>query len=180
MARKVFIIAGHGGSDSGAVSSEYKESTLTIEFRSLIISEINKLGIKVYTDSDSNALAQTLKWIKSLLSPTSIAIDIHWNASNNPNVKGSEVIVPDKASSIETSLAKAILKVFTDIGFKDRGVRSEALTARKRLGWMRPVAETILIEVCFITNTQDMLLYTNSKNILAKRIALVIREFTNK
>lgn len=180
MARKIFVIAGHGGVDSGAVASVFKESELAIEFRNLIISELGKLGIKGITDSDGNALAQTLKWIKSLLSSTSIALDIHWNAASNPNVKGSEVIVPENASRFETSIAEALLKVFTDIGFKNRGVKSELLTARKRLGWMRPVAENVLIETCFITNSQDMILFANSKNILAKRIALVLKEYSNK
>jgi len=181
MARKLFVVAGHGGTDSGAVGiNGLKEANLAIEFRNLIISELGKLGIIALTDKDTNALAQTLIWLKSLISPTSIAVDIHWNASDNVDAKGTEIVIPEKPSEFESSLAAALLKVFTDVGFKNRGVKPESQTARKRLGWMRPVAENILIETCFITNKQDMLLYVNSKNILAKRIALVLREYINK
>lgn len=181
MARKLFVVAGHGGSDRGASGvNGYVEADLTIEFRDLIISELRKLGVVAITDKNTNALLQTLAWLKGLITPTSIAVDIHWNASSNALAKGTEVIVPEKPSKFETALATSLLKVFTDIGFTSRGVKVESQTARGRLGWMRPVAENILIETCFITNNQDMLLYNNSKNILAKRVALVLKEYVNK
>lgn len=178
--RKVFIVAGHGGTDIGAVGNGYVESQLTIEFRNLIIAELGKLGIKAETDSDKNALAASLKWLKGLVSPNSIAIDIHWNASSNDVAKGSEVIIPELSSSFERAIARKLLDVFVDAGFRDRGVKSELLTERKRLGWMRPSCENILIEVCFITNKQDMVVYQANKKLLAKRLALVIRDFRNK
>jgi N-acetylmuramoyl-L-alanine amidase len=180
MPRKLFISAGHGGLDPGALGNGFVEATLTIALRRLLVAELQKLGIQAITDPDNNALSQTLAWLRGKFGSKDILLDIHWNASTDNKANGSEIIVPEVASQFELNLSNALLKVFTDIGFRNRGVRPESLTARKRLGWMRPNAENVLIEVCFITNKSDMSLYNNSRNIIAKRLAYVLREYINK
>lgn len=181
MARKLFVVAGHGGFDKGASGVDGNiEANLTIEFRDLVLAELKKLGVIALTDSNNNALIQTLAWLKSLVTPSSIAVDIHWNASSNPDAKGTEIIIPEDPSKFEVALATDLLKMFTDVGFRNRGVKLESQTARRRLGWMRPVAENILIEVCFITNKQDMVLYNNSKHTLARRVATVLKHYVNE
>jgi len=180
MARKLFISAGHGGHDPGALGNGYVEAELTIELRQLIVNELRKLGIVAITDPNRNALAQTLAWLRGKFGDKDILLDIHWNASLSPDSRGTEVIVPDQFSDFEFGLATALLKALTDVGFRNRGVKPEGLTFRKKLGWMRPNAENVLIEVCFISNTTDMTLYQNSKNIIAKRLAFVLREYINK
>ena len=179
MARKVFVIAGHGGIDSGAIGNGYIERDLAIELRDLVIKELKLLGISALTDSNSNALSQTLSWLRGKFGSVDLLLDIHWNAGAAA-AKGSEVIVPDVSSQFEKELAKDLLKVLVDVGFKDRGVKPEALTARRRLGWMRPVAENVLIEVCFITNLTDMKLYQANKHTIAKKLALVLSTYSKK
>ena len=178
MSRKIFLSAGHGGTDSGAVGNGYVERDLTIDLRNHIVRELKALGITPSIDSDRNALAQTLAWLRGKFGSKDILLDLHWNAAGNPEAKGSEVIIPDISSQFEKDLAKALLKIFTDLGFKDRGVKPEALTARKKLGWMRPAAENVLIEVCFISNITDMKLYEANKQNIAKRIASVLNNFS--
>jgi N-acetylmuramoyl-L-alanine amidase len=180
MARKVFVIAGHGGSDSGAVGNGYIERDLTIELRDLIIKELAGLGIVAITDSNTNALKETLAWLRGKFGSKDILFDIHWNAASNPEAKGTEVIVADDANQFEKSLAYALLKVFTGLGFRDRGVKPESLTARKKLGWMRPHAENVLLEVCFITNLTDMKLYHANKQTIARRLAIELSEYSKK
>lgn len=177
MSRKIFLSAGHGGTDSGAVGNGYIERDLTIDLRNHIVRELRALGVTPLVDGDRNALAQTLAWLRGKFGSRDILLDIHWNAAANPEAKGSEIIIPDVASRFEKDLAKALLKVFTDLGFRDRGVKPEALTARKKLGWMRPAAENILIEVCFISNVTDMKLYEANKHNIAKRIASVLNHY---
>lgn len=173
MARKIIISAGHGGIDSGAVSGSYIERDLTIELRNLVVAELKALGVTALVDDNKNALKETLAWLRGKFGSKDILFDIHWNAAS-PQAKGTEVIVPDQASQFENNLAKAILKVFTDLGFKDRGVKPESLTARKRLGWMRPTAENVLLEVCFISNATDMKLYQANKTNISKQLANVL------
>jgi N-acetylmuramoyl-L-alanine amidase len=181
--RDIIVVAGHTNVknlDQGASGNGFIEGQLTVELRDLILSELKILGVKAKTDANNNALAQTLQWLKfNLFSSKTICLDVHWNAGVAA-AKGSEVIVPDVTSQFEKDLAKDLLKVLVDVGFKDRGVKPEALTARKKLGWMRPVAENVLIEICFITNSTDMKLYQANKQIIAKKLALVLSTYSKK
>ena len=180
--RDIIIVAGHTnvqGLDQGASANGFIEGQLTVELRDLIMSELSKLGIKARTDSNRNALAQTLQWLKAnLFSNKTICVDIHWNAAASREANGSEIIIPNVSSQFERDLANALLKVFTDIGLRKRGIKSEALTARKTLAWMRPNAENVLIEVCFITNPTDMKLYEANKLAISRRIAAVLNHFS--
>ena len=173
MNRKIIISAGHGGNDPGAVANGYTERDLAIEFRELLVKELLLLGVKPLIDDNKNALKQTLAWLVGKYSSKDILLDIHWNAASS-KARGTEVIVPDNASIFENNFAKNILNVFVSNGFVNRGVKPESQTARKRLGWMRPPAENILIEMGFITNLLDINLYQNLKYKLAKELALVI------
>lgn len=177
MARKVIVSAGHGGTDSGAVGNGYVERDLTIELRDLVVAELSALGIKADTDPNQNALKETLAWLRGRFGSKDILFDIHWNAGPAA-AKGSEVIIPDVSSDYEKKLAEALLKVLTDVGFRSRGVKPEAETARKKLGWMRPVAENVLIEICFISNATDMKLYQANKQTIAKKLAIVLKTFS--
>ena len=173
MNRKIIISAGHGGNDPGAVANGYTERDLAIEFRELLVKELLLLGVKPLIDDNKNALKQTLAWLTGKYSSKDILLDIHWNAASS-KARGTEVIVPDNASIFENNFAKNILNVFVSNGFINRGVKPESQTARKRLGWMRPPAENILIEMGFITNLLDINLYQNLKYKLAKELAFVI------
>ena len=177
--RNVFVFAGHGGSDAGASYKQYVERDLTIEFRDLVIRELLKYGITAKTDSNSNALVQTLDWLKGKFSSKDILVDIHWNAGI-PSASGSEIFIPDSASPFERHFSNSLLRVFTEFGFKPRGVKPEALSNRRKLGFMRPNAENILIEVCFITNDNDMKLYQVNKQALAKRVAKELSDFSKR
>jgi N-acetylmuramoyl-L-alanine amidase len=177
MARKLIISAGHGGTDSGAVGNGYIERDLTIELRNLIVAELSSLGVKAETDPNQNALKETLAWLRGKFGSRDVLLDIHWNGGPAA-AKGAEVIIPDVSSDYEKKLAEALLKVLTDTGFKNRGVKPESETARKKLGWMRPVAENVLIEICFISNATDMKLYQANKHTIAKRIANVLKTFS--
>ena len=176
MNRKIIISAGHGGNDPGAVANGYTERDLAIEFRELLVKELLLLGVKPLIDDNKNALVQTLQWLKGVLkSDKTVCIDIHWNAAI-PKARGTEIIIPDKPSLFESSFAKEILDVFVSNGFTSRGVKTESQIARKRLGWMRPLAENILIEMAFLTNTLDLELYKMVKYKLAKELAVVIKK----
>lgn len=178
--RKIIISAGHGGNDPGASGNGYIERDLAIEFRNLIVKELKALGINALIDDDKNALKQTLIWLRGKFTTGDILLDVHWNSSSNPEAKGTEVIVPEKASAFENELATELLKCFTVFGFRNRGVKPESQTARGTLGWMRPGAENVLLEVCFISNVTDIRLYKANEHGIARKVAATLAHFQSR
>ena len=57
------------------------------------------------------------------------------------------------------------------------GVKTEAMSARGTLGWMRLNGQNILLEVCFISNKSDMEKYQANKSILAFKIAKILYDY---
>lgn len=183
--RKLFISAGHGNDpnkDMGAVGiGGIKEGELTVELRNLIVNELHLLNQDVITDIDSNITRETVKIIKATLTSRDIAIDIHFNAFFIESARGSEVLVPFKSSYVERTLAKILVdNIAACLSTKNRGVKTEATSFHKQLLFMTPNCENILIEVCFITNKADMLMYVTKKKVLAKIITRCIYDFLTK
>jgi N-acetylmuramoyl-L-alanine amidase len=179
MPRTIFLSAGHGGADPGAVANGYIERDLAIELRLLVANELkSRYSINAKLDPNQNKLIETLKWLAGKFLTKDILFDIHWNAGGGT---GIEVIVPEVSSNFERTLAQTLADRISAItGWKKRGggVKPESSTARKRLGWMRPNAENILIEVCFIDNKTDMALYESNKVTIAKTIAQILSNFS--
>lgn len=179
MPRKLFISAGHGGSDPGAIGNGYKEAELTIEFRNILVAELRTFGIEAITDPDNNFTSKTLAWLRGKFGSKDILFDIHFNAGV-PAAHGTEVIVPNTSSQFEKDMATEICAAFATFGFRNRGVKPESETARKSLAWMKPSAENVLIEIGFITNETDMKLYQANKRGMARKLANILKTYINK
>lgn len=184
--RDVFLIAGHTdvpGLDRGApnpFTPNRPEGVSTVEFRDLIIAECRKLGIQVKTDSNRNALRETLAWLRTItFRANDILIDIHFDSVANPNAHGTSVFIPNNPSKFERDFGQKLLNIFVKEGFANRGVRTENQSGRGTLGIMRPNLENILLEVCFISNKSDIDRYEARKHTLAKNVALLIKEYVN-
>lgn len=185
MKRKVFISAGHSnvpGKDMGADGLDgLKEGQMTASLRIAVVKELTILGQHVFTDSDSSITKDTVTLVNALLDSRDIAIDLHFNAFAAESAKGCEVLIPFRSSPTERELAKILVdNISATLGTKNRGVRTEADSARKHLMFMTPNCENILIEVCFITNKADILMYLTKKDIVAKVIAKCIYDFVTK
>lgn len=178
--RDLILSAGHSNNpngDRGNASLGRYEGDLTIELRDLIVSELSKIGVSARTDDNKNALKESLAYFKSFINGKTVAIDIHFNAYNG-TATGCEVIVPKDATTFEKNLSQELLDAICKTTLlKSRGVKSEAETARKSLGWMKQGCEESLIEVAFMDNKSDMLLYNANKSAIAIKIAQVIKKY---
>lgn len=169
--KNLFVIAGHGGKDPGAIGNGYKEADLTVELRDLIVSRLRE-KYNTFTDVNVSPLAQVISWLRSIVKKDNLLIDIHFNAAINPAATGVEVIVPDSFSSFESALATNIcISISKCLSIKNRSVKKESQSARGRIAILNVPAENILIEVCFITNKQDIASYQANKEKLADVIA---------
>lgn len=172
----IFLLAGHGGGDSGAVGVNGRtESAETIKLRDKIKAHLQRAGAKFCVDSDRDGLATVLR--KCATGGGSVVLDIHFNASSNKLATGVEVIVGDDAQANDLALATDILNLMVGrTGLKSRGIKRERDTPRKRLGVMREHGAVCLLETCFISNPSDMQKYDVVVDNLARDLAdLLIR-----
>jgi N-acetylmuramoyl-L-alanine amidase len=181
--RQLLLSAGHSTDIQGDRGAQgirgIWEGDLTEELRKGVITKLKSKGFtNIITDEPKNALAKTLAYFKSFITSKTIAIDIHYNAFNS-NARGCECIIPENPSTFERQLATQLVwDIVNPTSIPNRGVKKESNTARRRLAWMRQDCETVLIEVCFIDNTQDMMLYTSYKNTIEDNIANTIIKFS--
>lgn len=192
--RRIFLSAGHSstpGRDRGAssVDGKYIEGVLAAELRSLIFKYLQEIhNIRASIDKDDTITAQTINLFKHYTNPRSILVDLHFNANDKPTAQGVEVVIPKIYSPFELKLAGDIANAIhqvTDFKLRNategiKGVIDETRTARQRLGWMSLVGENILIEVCFVSNPVEMSIYTEKKEQIAKAIACVLAQYTQK
>ena len=169
----IFLFAGHGGGDPGAIGvGGRKEGDETIKLRDAIVAHI-PFGQPMHIDSDRDRLADVLR--KAGTGESSVVLDLHFNASSNASATGVEVIVGDDAQANDLAFAKDILDaVVARTQLRSRGIKREGETPHKRLGVMREKGAVCLLEVCFITNSGDMTVYDLAKADIAKDIAKIL------
>lgn len=164
----ILIIAGHGDGDCGAVGNGYNEADLTREVAKLL-----KPKLEDYADV---AIADTKKnWYKHIIKKGNYfnfklydyVLEIHLNSSDKESANGTEIYVTtsEKSYGVETNIVKGI----SDIGFTNRGVKKTNYS----LIWhiKKQGVSSALLEVCFISNENDMKLYQAKKNEIIKAIA---------
>lgn len=168
----IYIIAGHNGRGSGAVSSFLDEGIETIVLRNLICLNLTKYGCLDYTtDDEDDKLNTVITTLKGKVKPDDILIDIHFNAAD-PKATGSEVFIPTDYDEVEKELAEKILnEVTTTLDIRSRGVKVEGQSQHSKLGMLHLPCHTVLLEVCFLTNKSDVYRYKEKRELLAERIA---------
>ena len=173
----IVIDAGHGGKDPGAVGTKTQEKILTLKAATMLQSELEKLGFKVYMTRskdeyvglyDRAAMANDLD--------ATLFVSIHINAFTNASVSGIEVLYGNDSMSSDKGLAQSIQKKLVGaLGAVDRGIDS-----RPRLVVLKETQMTsVLCELGFITNAseQDKLMSESYLKKAAKAMADGIVEF---
>lgn len=177
--RKIFLTAGHKGGFSGANANGFSEACETINLRNQIANFLKEKGVDVFVDYDTAPLSEVIQAVNSVCSKDDICIDIHFNAVNNPYANGSEVLRPFAFTPLEISLAEHILHtICLHLNTKNRGVKHEGEGHHSRLAMLSDVhCNTVIVEVCFISNENDVALYLNNKESLASALADTIFNF---
>lgn len=176
--RRIAISAGHSnvvGQDQGACGNGLIEGVETIKIRNQIKRYLGLFNIPVSIDPDWSMTGATVKLFRQWFYGKDIVIDIHINAASSISATGTEVIVPNDCSDFEHSLAAELSKEISErLEIRDRGVKREYQSARKKLLWMTIPAETVLIECFFITNKYDVEKYERNFNSMCEGIANVL------
>ena len=177
--RRVFLIAGHNGHGTGA-NGFIDEGKETIILRDFIAYNLKNMGIVAVKDDNLTPLTRVVQWLRNQISKKDICIDIHFNASTNPNANGSEVFVPTKNTSDEVALADMLRESLSKV-FKDRGVSLESKSYHGKIAMLSGFdCCNVLLEICFVSNRADVENYFEKREFIAYEIALDILEFTRK
>ena len=176
----VFLLAGHNPNglkpDPGAIGNGYHEANLTVEFRDLVIKQCEKLGLKVIKDNDDERLGTVLQRIKT--GNGSVIIEFHFDAAENKSATGTTALIEAEADRLDRAFAKELSDLTASIlGIKNRGVKTESDSHRGRLALMREEGIICLLELCFISNSDDVRRYKSNKEKLAVEMAKIIKRY---
>lgn len=170
---RIILSAGHDLRDPGAVAlgtTESQEMRLT---RDLIAKELKARGAKFLSVPDYLSLIGTIRWINANSVPGDVAIDLHGNAFNG-SIRGAEVFYIANNTQRQKDaqiLLDALLKAVP--GLPSRKVKPDTVTLhRSGLAFCRRVSvASLLIELCFIDNREDLKLLQTYRDRFAKGIA---------
>lgn len=177
----VVIDPGHGGTDSGAIGIhgvQEKDVVLSVANQILVLNKIlfdNKMDIYLtrYGDTlislwDRGRLAKSLN--------VDVFVSLHCNASNT-SAKGMDVYVHstnDEDVHTKESIAMG-LSVLNEsslrLGLKNRGVKFADFQVLRGNIAFRP---SVLIEMGFVTNSDEAGYFLKSKNIRAMALAILM------
>jgi len=176
--KKILISAGHGGSDPGACGNNYVEAVLATKLRDSIYNRLEQAKVPVIRDG-LDGTNETLKKSILLAKIVDIAVEIHFNASENPAATGIEALAHPNNKTLSQELCKAISSV-TGISLRGglHGWKDPSSGQHHRLGFCE--AGGIILEVCFISNTSDMQAYINNKTLVATELAKVLTSYAKE
>lgn len=167
--RKIYLTAGHRGGSTGANYNNIKEAEETIWLRDEIARLLRRKGVSVELDNDNASLSEVVAQVNVGCKPTDICVDLHFNAVGNPTANGTEVYKPFNFSNTEIELAEDLLySTCMVLGTKNRGVKREGESTHSRLAMLSDVmCNSVLLEVCFISNREDANKYKEKRDELA-------------
>lgn len=166
--KSVFVSAGHGGGDPGAVANGRREADIATEFRNIVAFYLLRQGVPHRTDGDG-ALNLPLSQAARMAREHDIAVEFHTNAFANPGATGVETLSAPKDFALGARICEAIAE---NLRIRNRGAKGEASGQHSRLAFVQ--AGGIIVELFFITNRDDLAAYDARKWLAGRAVAEVL------
>ena len=166
MSKKVFISAGHGGSDSGAVGNGFKEKDLNLSIAMACGNYLKSKGVEVQMSrvkDENDDLNQEAR--ESNAFGPDLTVSIHNNAGGGDGVEAWYSIV----GGLGKTCAENILAEVVKIGQNSRGAKTrKGSNGRDYYGFIRQTkAPAVIVECAFIDNATDIqIINTESKRVV--------------
>ncbi len=165
--KKVFLGAGHGGTDSGAVANGLREKDVNLEIALFLGEELSRHGVEVKysrTGDEDEKLNDKINECNAFA--PDLALDIHNNAGGGD---GAEVY-HHFGGGLGKTLAQNILNELVKAGQNSRGAKIKKNSAgRDYFAFIREtVSPAVILECAFLDNEKDVALIKTSsgrKNI---------------
>ena len=159
MGLKLLLIAGHGANDPGACSSygiERDEARKVVARLVELFKNYKDVSVDVYPTNRNCYNDVTTSRVQVNMANYDYVFEVHFNSAT-ASARGTEVWVTPTESSI--AVEKRIVDNLASVGFSNRGVKKEyfaVISFARNKG-----VSSALVEVCFISNQNDMNLYRN-------------------
>ena len=166
MSKKVFISAGHGGSDSGAVGNGFKEKELNLSIALACGNYLKSRGVEVQMSrvkDENDDLNQEAR--ESNAFGPDLTVSIHNNAGGGDGVEAWYSIV----GGLGKTCAENILAEVVKIGQNSRGAKTrKGSNGRDYYGFIRQTkAPAVIVECAFIDNATDIqIINTEPKRVV--------------
>ena len=172
---KIFINAGHGGSDPGAVSKNgNKEADIVREVCSILVKKLIKQGYNVEYFQQEKSFTEVS--IVENTSNSDLFISIHCNSAANENANGVEVLYYPTSVKGKKCAQQVQDELVNTTKLRDRGIK-----ARSDLHVLkRTKAIAILVELAFLSNEHEEMLLSLYPEMFANGILNGINSFTKK
>ena len=164
MSKRIILIAGHHGPGTGA-NGFLDEGAENIRVRDDLHKKLIELRVSdenIITDKgrDNVVLRDIVSWLRNdVIREDDICIDIHFNAAT-ATATGIETFVPNHPTANELNLAREVNNAMVAaLGLRDRGVKWERESHVGTLAMLSFNCTTILLEICFVTNENDVRAY---------------------
>lgn len=165
---RFLVTAGHGGKDPGAVAQGVTEADLMSRLRDIVALKLRGMGHTVITDGTPGVNLPLVQAI-ALLPMCDFAVELHTNASTNPQAHGVEVVSLPKHKDIAQIMSGNIARVLETRVRADKGWLAQEDTPRGRLGFVR--GGGMVVETFFISNPDELRKYLASYWRVADAIA---------
>ena len=172
---KVFIDAGHGGSDPGAVGNGLKEKNIVLNIATKLGALLNGRGISIkYSRTTDTYLSLEERARLANAWGADLFVSIHANSATS-SVRGTECYTHPTANTATKTLSANISRsIASKFGIPNRG-HKEANFAVLRLSNM----PAILVETAFISNSSDANLLNTRQDDFANAIFNEILNYFN-
>lgn len=163
--KSIFVSAGHGGGDPGAVAHGRREADIATEFRNIVAFYLLRHGVPHRTDGDG-ALNLPLRDAARMAREHDIAVEFHTNAAAAASATGVETLSAPKDFALCREICDAIAD---NLRLRNRGAKPENAGQHSRLAFVQ--AGGIIVELFFITNRDDLAAYDARKWLAGRAVA---------
>lgn len=172
---KIFIDAGHGGTDPGAIGNNTYEKNITLNVAKRVEYHLKRHGQTVIMSRNGDeTVSLTSRSNLCNSNNCDVSVSIHTNAFNG-TAKGVETYTYGKGTN-EMNLAKCVHNkiIGNNLYTVNRGIKQADFHMVKV-----PKMAAILVEMAFIDNVNDFALLKNKQEDFAVAIAKGILEYFN-
>lgn len=160
---KIFVSAGHGGKQPGAVKGSLIEKNLTLDIANRLAKLLKDAGHTVVQNRTTDVDCSPEKAAQlANSSGADFFVEIHLNSFALSSANGCEVYYY-KGDSKGEKLANDICKSIAGLGYRNRGAKTGTYHVIKATKMT-----AVLVECCFISSPEDMARFNADK--MAKAI----------